>query len=119
MYASYIVNMDATRMPRANGSYFTVFNDGSANTANVEGCVVAATNGAAALGFYRLGIAKCGGDRNELAGVPARPGSGQQLHRGAVTGVVERILHSVGEPRRSIFGERDGHSRSGQRHELV
>jgi len=56
LYASYIVNMDGSRMPRANGSYFTMFNDGSANTANVEGCVVAATNGAAP-GFYQLGIA--------------------------------------------------------------
>jgi hypothetical protein len=56
LYASYIINMDPSRMPRNNGTYFTMFNDGSGNTANVEGCVVAATNGAAP-GFFRLGIA--------------------------------------------------------------
>ncbi|HSY17679.1 MAG TPA: immunoglobulin domain-containing protein [Candidatus Acidoferrales bacterium] len=55
LYASYIVNMDSTIMPRFNGSYFTMFNDASGNTANIEGAVVAATNGAAP-GFYRLGI---------------------------------------------------------------
>ncbi len=56
LYASFIVNMDPARQPFANGSYFTAFNDGSGNTANVEGLVVAATNGAAP-GFYHLGIA--------------------------------------------------------------
>ena len=56
LYASYIVNMDPTKMPVNNGSYFTMFNDGSGVTADVEGCVVAATNGAAP-GFYQLGIA--------------------------------------------------------------
>src|SRR5262249_22251126 len=58
LYASYVVNIDPTlegKMPILNGSYFTAFNDGSGNTANVEGCVVAATNGAAP-GLYRLGI---------------------------------------------------------------
>src|SRR5262249_19708268 len=49
-------NMDPAKQPFANGSYFTAFNDGSGNTADVEGLVVAATNGAAP-GFYRLGIA--------------------------------------------------------------
>jgi hypothetical protein len=48
--------MDVVKMPIVNGSYFSMFNDGSGNTADVEGCVVAATNGAAT-GFYRLGIA--------------------------------------------------------------
>jgi len=56
LYASYEVNMDSTKMPFVNGSYFAAMNDGSGNTANVECCVVAATNGAAP-GFYRLGIA--------------------------------------------------------------
>lgn len=55
LYASFVVNMSTTSMPLANGSYFTAFNDGSGTTANVEGCVVAATNGAAP-GYYRLGI---------------------------------------------------------------
>ena len=59
LYASFIVNldpaMDPLSMPRGNGTYFAMFNDGSGNTANVEGCVVAATNGAAP-GLYRLGI---------------------------------------------------------------
>lgn len=55
LYASYIINMDPTKMPRVNGSYFTMFNDGSGNTSDVGGCVVAATNGAAP-GFFRLGI---------------------------------------------------------------
>lgn len=56
LYASYEVNMDSTKMPIASGSYFAAMNDGSQNTANVECCVVSATNGAAP-GFYRLGIA--------------------------------------------------------------
>lgn len=56
LFASYTVNMDTVHMPLGNGSYFTAFNDGTINTVNVEGCVVAATNGAAP-GFYRLGIA--------------------------------------------------------------
>ena len=56
LFASYTVDMDTVHMPLANGSYFTAFNDGTINTVNVEGCVVAATNGAAP-GFYRLGIA--------------------------------------------------------------
>ncbi len=59
LYASFIVNADPQftgNRPITNGSYFAMFNDGSGNTADVEGCVVAATNGAAS-GFYRLGIA--------------------------------------------------------------
>jgi hypothetical protein len=57
LYSSFIVNMnDPVRQPRTNGTYFAAFNDGSGNTANVEGCVVVATNGAAP-GNYRLGIA--------------------------------------------------------------
>ena len=56
LYSSFIVNMSPTSLPFGNGSYFTAFNDGSGITANVEGCVVAATNGAAP-GYYRLGIA--------------------------------------------------------------
>jgi hypothetical protein len=65
LYASYIINMDPaldpTKMPTLNGTYFTVFNDGSGVTGNYECRVVAATNGAAP-GFYRLGINNFGGD---------------------------------------------------------
>ena len=56
LYSSFTVNMSSAQMPTVNGSYFTAFNDGSGNTADVEDCLVAATNGAAP-GFYRLGIA--------------------------------------------------------------
>ena len=56
LYTSFTVNMSPAQMPTVNGSYFTAFNDGSGVTANVEDCLVAATNGAAP-GFYRLGIA--------------------------------------------------------------
>jgi len=60
LYASYIVDMDDPSipngsMPIANGSYFTVFNDGSGVTGPYECRLIAATNGAA-LGYYRLGI---------------------------------------------------------------
>jgi hypothetical protein len=56
LYSSYIVNMaNVGNMPRNNGTYFAAFNDGSGTTANVEACVVVATNGAAP-GNYRLGI---------------------------------------------------------------
>lgn len=56
LYTSFTVNMSPNTLPTGNGSYFTAFNDGSGNTADVEDCLVAATNGAAD-GFYRLGIA--------------------------------------------------------------
>ena len=57
LYASFIVNMnDPTRQPVNNGTYFSAFNDGSGVTADVEDCLVVATNGAAP-GYYRLGIA--------------------------------------------------------------
>ncbi len=56
LYSSFTVNVSAAGLPTGNGSYFTAFNDGSGNTADVEDCLVAATNGAAP-GFYRLGIA--------------------------------------------------------------
>jgi hypothetical protein len=55
LYASFMVNMSPNKMPAANGSYFAIFNDGSGVTGDVEGRVVAATNGAA-LGNYRIGI---------------------------------------------------------------
>lgn len=56
LYASFNVNMaNAANLPRINGTYFAAFNDASGNTANVEACVVVATNGAAP-GNYRLGI---------------------------------------------------------------
>ncbi len=54
LYASFIVNMSSTIMPRLNGTYFAGFSDGT-NTSNIEGLIVAATNGAAP-GSYRLGI---------------------------------------------------------------
>ncbi|HTX20310.1 MAG TPA: Ig-like domain-containing protein, partial [Candidatus Aquilonibacter sp.] len=56
LYSSFTVNMYPISMPLNNGSYFVTFNDGSGNTADVEDCLVAATNGAAP-GYYRLGIA--------------------------------------------------------------
>ena len=56
LYSSFTVNMNPSELPSANGSYFTAFNDGSGATADVEGCLVAATNGAAQ-NKYRLGIA--------------------------------------------------------------
>lgn len=56
LYSSFVVNMSSSVMPTGDGSYFTAFNDGSGNTADVEDCLVAATNGAAP-GYYRLGIA--------------------------------------------------------------
>ncbi len=62
LYASFTVNMDPTldptKMPLNNGTYITAFNDGTGltGTADVNGLLVAATNGAAP-GNYRLGIA--------------------------------------------------------------
>jgi Big-like domain-containing protein len=56
LYSSFTVNMSSSTLPTANGSYITAFNDASGNTADVEDCLVAATNGAAP-GYYRLGIA--------------------------------------------------------------
>jgi hypothetical protein len=55
LYSSFTVNMSAGQMPTVNGSYFLAFNDGSGVTADVEDCVVAATNNAAP-GYYRLGV---------------------------------------------------------------
>lgn len=58
LYCSFMVNLaDTANMPINNGTYFACFNDGSGNTANVEGLVVVATNGVATPGDYRLGIA--------------------------------------------------------------
>jgi hypothetical protein len=64
LYASYIVNMDGTKMPSSDGSYFTVFNDGSGVTGNYECRVLAVTNGAAS-GFYRLGINNFGANATD------------------------------------------------------
>ena len=65
LYASFIVNMDPTldplRMPRLNGTYFALFNDGSGVTGPYECRVVAATNGAAP-GYYQIGINNFGAD---------------------------------------------------------
>lgn len=55
LYYSFVVNMSPENMPLVNGTYFATFNDGQGNTADVDDCLVAATNGAA-LGYYRLGI---------------------------------------------------------------
>jgi len=55
LHASYLVNMDSSKMPLVNGTYFALFNDGSGVTGPYECRLVAATNGAA-LGYYRLGI---------------------------------------------------------------
>jgi hypothetical protein len=56
LYYSMEVNVMSGALPTGNGTYITAFNDGSGNTANVEDCLVVATNGAAP-GMYRLGIA--------------------------------------------------------------
>jgi len=65
LYSSFIVNMnpnlDPLKMPRLNGTYFALFNDGSGVTGPYECRVVAATNGAAP-GFYQLGINNFGAD---------------------------------------------------------
>ena len=61
LYSSFIVNMDPTKMPQANGTYFALFNDGSGVTGPYECRVVAATNDAAP-GYYRLGINNFGAD---------------------------------------------------------
>jgi hypothetical protein len=55
LFYSFVVNMSEESMPLINGTYFAAFNDGSGTTANIDDCLVAATNGAA-LGYYRLGI---------------------------------------------------------------
>ena len=55
LYYSFVVNMNANDMPLVNGTYFAAFNDGQNITADVDDCLVAATNGAAP-GYYRLGI---------------------------------------------------------------
>jgi hypothetical protein len=59
LYDSFTVNMDSTRLPVGNGTYFALFNDGSGVTGPYEGRVLAATNGAAP-GYYRIGIANFG-----------------------------------------------------------
>jgi hypothetical protein len=64
LYSSFVVNMDSTKMPIGNGTYFILFNDGSGVTGNYEGRVIAATNGAAP-GFYRLGIVNFGADATD------------------------------------------------------
>jgi len=69
LYASYIVNMDPLKMPLVNGTYFTVFNDGSGVTGPYECRVVAATNDAAP-GYYQLGIANFGADSTTAQMVP-------------------------------------------------
>jgi hypothetical protein len=60
LYSSFTVNVPSGGLAVNNGTYITAFNDGSANTANVEDCLVVATNGAAP-GYYRLGIANAVG----------------------------------------------------------
>jgi len=56
-----MVNMDPSKMPVGNGTYFALFNDGSGVTGNYECRVIAATNGAAP-GYYRIGINNFGAD---------------------------------------------------------
>jgi hypothetical protein len=56
LYYSFILNLkDSTKLPTANGTYITTFNDGSGVTGYYEDMVLVATNGAAP-GNYRLGI---------------------------------------------------------------
>ena len=69
LYTSFTVAMDPSQLPTTNGSSFIMLNDGSGNTADIEDCVVAATNGAAP-GDYRLGIANFGGDATGAQMVP-------------------------------------------------
>ena len=65
LYSSFIVNMDPTldplKMPRLNGTYFALFNDGSGVTGPYECRVVVATNGMPP-GYYQLGINNFGAD---------------------------------------------------------
>ncbi len=61
LYSSFMVNMDPSKMPVGNGTYFALFNDGSGVTGNYECRVIAATNGAAP-GYYRIGINNFGAD---------------------------------------------------------
>jgi hypothetical protein len=70
LYSSFIINMaDTTKLPLAAGTYFAIFNDGSGNTANVEGRVMTGTNGAAP-GLYRVGIANLGSVATNAAMFP-------------------------------------------------
>lgn len=55
LYYSFVVNMSLGSMPLIDGTYFAAFNDGQNLTADVDDCLVVATNGAAP-GDYRLGI---------------------------------------------------------------
>jgi hypothetical protein len=56
LYYSCVVALNNSgNMPLLNGTYFAALNDGSGVTANVEDCLVVATNGAAP-GNFRLGI---------------------------------------------------------------
>lgn len=75
LYSSFTVNIESTaNLPgntgNGNGSYIVMFNDGSGTTANVEDCLVVATNNAAP-GFYRLGISSVvGADATTAQMVP-------------------------------------------------
>jgi len=64
LYSCFVVNMDPSRMPLVNGTYFATFNDGSGTTGNYECRVLAATNGAAT-GHYRIGIDNFGADATD------------------------------------------------------
>jgi hypothetical protein len=85
LYASFTVNMDPANLPANNGSYFFSFNDGSGNTPNVEGNVVATTNGAAP-GMYRLGIAN---------GLPATGANAQIFPQDLTSGVDYFVMVSL------------------------
>jgi hypothetical protein len=90
LYSSFIVNLaDPDRQPRANGTYFALFNDGSGVTGNYECRVVSATNGAAP-GKYRLGINNFGADATTSVMFP------QDLDQGSNYVVVTALVLSNG-----------------------
>ncbi len=91
LYASFMVNMDPSKMPSATGSYFALFNDGSGVTGNYEGRLVAATNGAA-FGNYRLGVTTFGASAADWAVFP------QDLTPGVNYTVVMSLVLSNGLP---------------------
>jgi hypothetical protein len=62
LYASFIINVDPANLPRNNGTYFAVFNDGTGTTGNYTDRIMAATNGTTTPSTYRLGVNNGGSD---------------------------------------------------------
>ncbi len=61
LFYSFLVNKATASDVNSNGTYIAGFNDGSGNTANVEGLFVIGTNSVATNGNYRVGIANDNG----------------------------------------------------------